>query len=42
VTTTTDWLVAGVGLVRETDPTGSKNGVACTDVLQLTRYHVTP
>lgn len=41
-TTTTYWLVAGVGLVKQTDPAGSHNGVACTDVLQLTQYHVTP
>jgi hypothetical protein len=41
-TTTTYWLVAGVGLVKQSDPAGSQNGVACTDVLQLTQYHVTP
>ena len=41
-TTTTYWLVAGVGLVKQTDRTGSENGVACTDVLQLIQYHVTP
>jgi hypothetical protein len=38
--TTTYWLVAGVGLVEQTDPSGSEHGVACTDVLQLTQYHV--
>jgi hypothetical protein len=40
VDTATSWLVAGVGLVKQTNPGGSEHGFACMSVMQLVQYHV--